>query len=563
MPPFFRTVSGIALLAIVGLIALQAFPYTGIILMMLGAAFLVGLLLHVFLIGLFIEAWQGRVPRVLMAIPVMAYAGYYTLYAHQTIEIWQKSAQLQQENSGKVFSFDPEAHSLVTPDAETLVTQYAIPVAYQPNKNFNPEGHLAFRLLRHDQCNAISPDSRARIVKLGVRFGNAFQNNVCQLRFPEGPQHKVITVVKHGDEEVWKRKWEIGERLTEISVDGKVIGTFKTASVWRLPLWPTAAVGCGLISGGTPAWKCFADFVRTHNEIDTIPASVDRVKYGAPESVLLGIPRYTAADLADYRGYQQNEDAVAHIAEEPKRVENDSFAVLQQIVDGQSPAIPFNLGYSLASDPTRLVPFAEPMAKRLQQLESNADKRDRNQIEVLDAALAALPVSAFAPVSDTIFDIVRQNEGWKRFTRLYLRAAESGVKTSVYYESHFMSGEIKGFLRFLPVLAICRIGHASPEVIAEMKQRFIAASSDDHYQSALLVALLSVGEEPFVKDNLPVKPGGNYRGWAEAVLSGSGKTAIGPNNCMAKEWGNTSYIGAVMAPSLRLNRGTWVVQSQT
>jgi hypothetical protein len=45
-------------------------------------------------------------------------------------------------------------------------------------------------------------------------------------------------------------------------------------------------------------------------------------------------------------------------------------------------------------------------------------------------------------------------------------------------------------------------------------------------------------------------------------LSGNGKTAIGPNNCMAKEWGNTNYIGAVMAPSLRLNRGNWVVQGQ-
>jgi hypothetical protein len=562
MPPFFRTVSGIALLAIVGLLALQAFPYTGIILMMTGAAFLVGLLLHVFLIGLFVEAWLGRVPRALMAIPVMAYAGYYALYAYQTIEIRQKSARLQQENPGKVFSFDPEAYSLVTPDAETLVTQYAIPVVYQPNKNFNPEGHLAFRLLRRDQCNAIAPDSRARIVKLGVRFGNAFQNNVCQLRFPESPQRRVITVVKHGDEEIWKRKWEIGEQLTEISVDGKVIGRFKTASVWRLPLLPEVAIGCGLISS-TPAWKCSADFMRSHTEIDTIPVSVDHAKYGMPESVLLGIPRYTAADLAAFRGDNRNDEAVARIAEEPKRVENDSFATLQQIVDGQSPAMPFNLGYSLASDPARLVPFAEPMAKRLQELARNAGGKDRNQIEVLDAALASLPVSAFAPVSDTIFDIVRQNDGWKRLTRLYLRAAESGVKTSAFYESHFMSGEIKGFLRFLPVLAICRIGKASPEVVAEMKQRFSAASSDDHYQSALLVALLSVGEEPFIKNNLPVKPGGNYRGWAEAVLSGNGKTAIGPNNCMAKEWGNTSYIGAVMAPSLRLNRGNWVAQSQT
>lgn len=563
MPPFFKTVSGIALLAIITLLVLQAFPYTGIFLMMLGGALLTGLLVHVFLIGLLVEAFLGRVPRALVAMPVIAYAGYYALYVHQAVEIRQRSAQLQHENSSKVFDFDPNVYSLVTPDAENLVTQYAIPVVYQTNKNYSPEQHLSFRLLRRDQCGNIPVDSRHRIVKLGVRTGGSFENGVCELRFPEDPPKKVITAVKRGDEEVWKRKWDFGEQLTEILVDGKIVGSFKTASIWRLPLWPTAAIGCGLISGGTPAWKCFADFVRTHTEIDTVPASVDHTKYGSLESVMLGIPKYTAADLADFRSDNRNDEAIARIVEEPKRVENDSFAILQQIVDGQRPAMPFNLGYSLASDSARLVPFAGPMAKRLQELVRNDNRQDRNQIEALDTALAALPVPAFALVSDTIFDVVRQNEGWKRFSRLYVRAAESGVKTLAYYESHFMSGEIRGFLRFLPVLAICRIGQASPEVIAEMKQRFIAATSDDHYQSALLVALLSLGEEPFIKNNMPANLGGNYRGWAEAVLSGSGKTAIGPNNCMAKEWGNTSYIGAVMAPTLHLNRGKWVVQSQT
>jgi hypothetical protein len=44
MPSFFKTVSGIALLAIAALFALQAFPYTGIFLMISGGALLVGLL---------------------------------------------------------------------------------------------------------------------------------------------------------------------------------------------------------------------------------------------------------------------------------------------------------------------------------------------------------------------------------------------------------------------------------------------------------------------------------------------------------------------------------------
>jgi hypothetical protein len=564
MPLFFRTVSGIALLAIAALFALQAFPYTGIFLMISGGALLTGLLIHLFLIGLLVEAWIGRVPRLLAVIPVIAYGSYYALYAHQTIEIHEKSAQLRQENSGKIFDFDAEVYSLVTPDAQALTTQYAIPVVYQPNKNFNPEGHLAFRLVRNDQCKSLPRDSRNRIVKLGVHFGGVFQNNVCELRFPESPPKKIVTAVKHGDPEVWKRKWEIGEQLTEIIVDGKVIGSFKTASVWRLPLWPSTAIGCGLISGGTPSWKCGADFIRSHIEIDTIPAGVDRAKFGAPESVMLGIPKYTAADLADFHGFRQNDDALPRIAEEPKRVEDDSFALLKQIVEGQNPTTPVALGNSLALEPERLAPFAEAMAQRLPEIVKNyrGNTQDRYRMEALDTALAALPVTAFSTVSDTIFEFVRRNEGWQRFPRLYIRAAEAGTKTLDFYQSQFTSEEIRGYKRLLPVLAICRIGQASPEIVAEMKRRFTLASTDENYKSALFVTLLKLGEGAFVRDNMP-RWSGNYPSWAEAVLSGSGKTSLGPNNCMTKEWGGASYLGAAMAPSLRWNRGQWSDRGQT
>lgn len=564
MPPFFRTVSGIALLAIIALLALQAFPYTGIFLMIFGGALLVGVLIHVFLIGLLVEAFLGRVPRILAAIPLVAYAGYYALYAYQGIEIEGKAAELRKANSGKIFDFDPDIYSLVTPDAETLVAQYAITVAYQPNQNFDPERHLAFRLVRRDQCDKISKDSRNRIQKFGVHFGRVFQNNVCQLRFPESPPKKVVTAVKHGDEEVWKRKREIGEQLTEILVDGKLVGSFRTASVWRLPLLPEVTIGCGLISGGTPAWNCGADFVRSHVSIDTVPDSVDHAKYGSPESVMLGIPKYTAADLADFRGFPQNDEALARIAEEPKHVEDDSFVLLKQIVEGQNPITPVGLGYSVARNPERLAPLAQAMAKRFLEIVEapQGNTQTRYQMEALDTALAALPIAAFATVSDPIFEFIQRDDGWEHFSRLYLRAAESGTKTLEFYQSQFMSGKIKGFKRFLPVLAICRVGKASPEIVAEMKQQFVSDGSDSHYKSALLVALVKLGEDSFVRQNRQSLPS-NDQEWADTVLSGIGTTGIGPNNCMAKEWGDTSYLGEVMAPSLRRSKSHWSVGGPT
>jgi len=313
MPPFFRTVSGMVLLALIAVFALQAFPYTGVFVMILGGLTLAGLLTQVFLISLLVEAFLGRVPRALAAIPIIAYGGYYALYAYQAIDIQLKTAQLQQRNPGKIFDFNPEVHSLVTPDAR-LVTQYAIPVAYQPDKNLKPEDHLAFRLVRNDQCNKLSKGGRHRVQQFGVHFGDVFQNKVCELRFPESPPRKVVRAVKHGDtEETWNGKLEISEQVTEIIIDGAVVGSFRTASVWRLPIFPRLNIGCGLRNFSD--WKCGADFLRSHVRIDTIPHSVDHGKYGSPESVMLGIPKYSAADLANFNGFKQNDEALRRIAE--------------------------------------------------------------------------------------------------------------------------------------------------------------------------------------------------------------------------------------------------------
>ena len=69
-----RLVSFWAFLLFAALVALQVFPYTGVFLMIVGAAFVTGLVLHVFLIALFVEAFVGRLPRYLIAIPMQPIA---------------------------------------------------------------------------------------------------------------------------------------------------------------------------------------------------------------------------------------------------------------------------------------------------------------------------------------------------------------------------------------------------------------------------------------------------------------------------------------------------------
>jgi len=73
-------------------------------------------------------------------------------------------------------------------------------------------------------------------------------------------------------------------------------------------------------------------------------------------------------------------------------------------------------------------------------------------------------VTAFSTVSDTIFEFIRRNEGWQVFPRLYIRAAESGTRTLDFISRNSRRGD-KSYKRLLPVLAICRIGQASSEIV--------------------------------------------------------------------------------------------------
>jgi hypothetical protein len=62
------------------MIILQLSPFPGIYFMFFGGAILTGQLVHLFLASLFVESIIGRIPRALIAIPLLAYGAYYVAY---------------------------------------------------------------------------------------------------------------------------------------------------------------------------------------------------------------------------------------------------------------------------------------------------------------------------------------------------------------------------------------------------------------------------------------------------------------------------------------------------
>ena len=566
MPLMFKTVSGMVLIVIAILLALQAFPVPGFFLMMLGGPIWTGFLVHVFLLALAIEGWVRRIPRAFVAIPLIAYGSYYALYIYQTIDMATVSAGLRKSNSGKVLDFNADTHSLVTPTAQWLVSSHAIVVAYEANTNFQPEQHRSFRLVRRDQCN-LARDSLHRIQTTGVFFGNKLLDQVCVLSVPESPPQKVISVVQIGDEEVWKRKRGISVQTHQLMLDGKIVGNYKTASVWRLPIFPGLVIGCGLISS-EPAWKCAADFMRSHTVLDTVPNGIDRERFDGPESVMLGLPKYTATDIANFRGYPQNEPALTWLAGEPQRVEDRMFALLQELAGGGDPKVPMGIKFSVVQNPTRLAPLAEAMANRFIELSNirptDGDAQEYHyRYEGLAAALTALPDEAFAKVAAPLNAYFVEGMASNQFPELYARIQRvSGRQTLDFYEADFMTAQ--GYRQLFPLLAICRIGRASPAIVAEMKARMLREiddpSFDDDQKTALIVALLKLGEDVFVRDNksrLAANARADFGSWLDAVLSGKGATKVGPNNCMTKDWNGRRAT----KPSLYWTNGVWILRS--
>ena len=375
-------------------------------------------------------------------------AAYYAAYFREGWQVAQVSQQLRTANPGKVYDFDPAANSLVMDRAQEFVETHDVPVAYEPNKNY-PEGYLSERLITRAQCNGVKRDTQNCVFTLGMHFDGIFQQNVCLLRFPEPPANKTVKVTLVGDPQIWARRGDIREQTTEITVDDKTIGSFTRAFTWRLSGLPVLAIGCVLIDQ-PPAWKCLADFKRNLVTIDGIPDTVDRAKFDDPTSVMLGIRKYVAADLANFSGFDSNQAALESVHNEPEKVENSVFDTLAAIIDGKNPKTPFNLGYSLATNPDRLAPYADGMTRRFVTLvrgDYKAIPNWREQIEALAGGIGALPHEAFVSVAGPLFELVKQDpdRAMHKYAMIYIRLGEAGTTTLPFYRDQIMAHEITVF----------------------------------------------------------------------------------------------------------------------
>lgn len=545
------SVSFWVLIALATWIGLQLFPFPGIFLMMFGGVFITGFIVHALLVSLALESLTGRIPMAFLTVPILAWGGYYVMYAIEGVQIAAKEAELKARNPGLVLQYDPRLHSLVMKDANTFVASHRIPVAYSMPDPKAGE-YFAHRIVTRQQCDAIPQDSRNRIWKHGFSHEGYSPRHICSLRLPETPTSSKLEVTIDGDLQTWKREGQIRQQTTVLHRNGARIGAFEEASIWRLQAFPWP-YGGGWLNSARPAWEYAFGFMRRYVHLDTVPAGIDSSRYRHPLAVMLGIEKNTAQFLESFRGYEINAAVVEGAKGVAQGVTDDVFAHLERMLADPTVRPIIGMAYPLSQDPGRLARYAGPMIDRFEGWLKQSRLPDTDFTRNFARAIASLRHEDFKPQAKRIFDLLSSSRRWaSEFPTLWLRAADVGPSALPFYREAFDT--YKGSPRIVAVLAICRIGEADRELIEKMKSLVKSLTFKDHddnrLHEALFLTLLKLGEREFVTAN---KGDPRYKdtSWQDAILAGQADTPMGPNNCMIRQWIYDESVPQVMAPVLR------------
>ena len=255
--------------------------------MLVGGPFWPTALMHLILIMLLLDAYNGKLPKAFIAIPIIAYAGYFGMYIKDSIRISLHERALQSKNPVSVIKFDPDIHDLVIGDAYRFVAEYQIPVAYQKDHGDNPEGYLSYQLLDQKSCEALKVAMQPGMRLTRVQSKDNRRNGNCILTTPDRPSKEQITFENEPDYSS-ANKGTIVEGGYVLEHDGKAVAKYRTATVQRFSLLPLPFIGCGRRAFVT-RWECEAGFWRTGQRLETRPASAPDELGNDPVAIMLGI----------------------------------------------------------------------------------------------------------------------------------------------------------------------------------------------------------------------------------------------------------------------------------
>lgn len=540
-----RSLVLLSLLFLTGLLFLELMPPTGPLLARAGAAYVAGWLVQVCLLAVLVDAARGALPRLVAVLPLLAYGGYWCAVWEQGRRVEITSEALQNSNPGVVLAFDPDQHSVLTNNAEAFAVSHVIPIVYAPDPA-RPGGYLSYLVSARA--------AEGSFAKIGKRASVASTES-SESAFATIPAGLLIesSISDHrGD--IWK-DWGIGERTTEVAAKGTRLGVFRSAYVDRLSPLPFVTIGCTY--AGSASRQCGAGFVTERLSVESRPKSVDRGLYDDGLSVMLKIAKRSEKDAL--RTQDLKMAAGTGAPSEREAAEIAAFAELEGLLKGGDNELSSLVARTVASNPSRLEPFAPLLVSRFLELyrtkPPNAPGRQRN-LSNLATMISALSPVAFSSVEDRLAPLLGELSA---YPLLYLRMADLGAAAYPHYRDRIMANDAAETELILSVLAVCRLGFADAELISSLTSK-INASGEAYEKaglvSAIFLTMLKLGQEKIVEEFNPSEPAW-LQTWRSQVLSGKGQTDVGPNNCMPADWPLDVEVPPVMAAGLVWSRGSW------
>lgn len=490
---------------------LQIIPFTGVFLMLVAAPFWSVLTLNLAFAALAIEALVGLTDRRWLLAPIL-YFGGYAVFAHQSNEHYLKlDAQLRAENARQSIAFDAERQVLVFDERNTslsgaagsFVRRYALPVTYDKNVNFEPAGHISYRLALSQSCQRLR-NERGNLPS-GISVSGFHEQtagkrklvkDLCTVHVPEDPARPTIEISSVRENQ---NSWLLPHTLDTTIVSDGIGGmaTLVTGQAQVLGWLPKPVMGCALNSGA-PSWDCFYGFYRS-----TVGLGGEGTYGAAARGAIADLLKLKQADItAVSAAAARQQDTVERAIEAALRGRLDhALANLDDAIEGTDRRIIIHDVSGLIGTPDATLSRGQAMGAAIARDVTGPQARFETA-RVMQAILAFFPKAEFdaiaRPMLPVLLEPVRRQD-WVVASDFATRLGDLGAEALPILEALAFGQKRAPFADV--VFGFCRAGPLAAgygERLLALAPSGTAARRKSDLNTAIYVTLKRIGRGDLV-----------------------------------------------------------------
>lgn len=498
---------------------LQIVPFTGIFLMIVAAPFWSVLTLNLAFLALAVESLVGLVDRRWLLAP-LAYFGGYATSAHLSHESYLAlDAQLKAANAEQSIVFDRSQQVLVFDDrsqdlsgaARSFVQNFALPVAYVTNANFEPARHLGHRLAEAEICHRLQGEQGALPSGISpswfhetVQGSRKLRKDVCIVQMPEDPSRPALHIAASRETQ---KDWLLPHSLTTTAISDGLGGMalLTTGRAEILGWLPMPVMGCGLNSGA-PSWDCFFGFYREAVGLGGTGAYGGATVAAVADVLKLSGQNTPSLSAAAAEGRNEVEQALA----KSQSARNErALGNLDAVINGLDRKLTVHDVSGLIGNPQVTLSRGRALGGAIARSVA-APQAHYETVRVMQSILAYFPSSDFAEIAQPLLPVLLpfvERGDWVIANDFALRLAELGPDALPVLEALAF-----GSKRPPPpekVYALCRVGPdaaSSGERLLALLPAGETARRDRDLETAVYVALKRLGRTDIIDREAAAPP---------------------------------------------------------